>query len=160
MNQNKRIARNWLDYISAGDIEAICRITAPAWRMHGGLRGLPPGSEGVRKLFASFGPVRQNWSVEEVIAEGNKVVTHATNHCRQESFLGIPAKGRAQVFSATFIHIISDGLIMETWRHADDLNRLLQLGVKFVPEKEEDTKQLVRDIFSDTMKSLQKIRQY
>ena len=79
-------------------------ITAPTWKMHGGLPGLPLGPEGVRKLFGSFGAIQQKWTIEDVIAEGDKVVIRATNTCIQESFLGIPSRGRQQTFTATFIH--------------------------------------------------------
>ena len=52
----------------------------------------------------------------------------ATNSCVQESFLGVPAAGVRQVFTATFTFRISDGLVHEIWRNADDLGRLIQLG--------------------------------
>jgi acyl-CoA thioester hydrolase len=58
------------------------------------------------------------------------VAVRATNRCVQENFLGIPAHGRRQRFTATFIHTIIDGRIAETWRNADDLDRILQLGAR------------------------------
>lgn len=70
---NKIIARYWLEFISTGNIEAVCRITAPGWRMHGGLPGLPAGPDGVRKLFSSFGQIKQEWKLDAIIAEGDKV---------------------------------------------------------------------------------------
>jgi predicted SnoaL-like aldol condensation-catalyzing enzyme len=132
---NKIIARYWLEFISTGNIEAICRITAPGWIMHGGFPGLPPGPDGVRKLFASFGEIKQQWKISEIIAEGDKVVVRAINNCFQESFLGVPAFGRKQTFSATFIHRIVNGKIQETWRNADDLGRIIQLGARIVPSR-------------------------
>ena len=133
IEQNKIVAQNWLEFISEGDVEAICHITDPSWKIHGGLPGLPPGPEGVRKLFASFGPIQQEWTIEEIIADRDKVVVRATNKCLQESFLGVPSFGRQQIFSAIFIHRIIDGKIFETWRNADDLGRLLQIGGKIIP---------------------------
>jgi predicted ester cyclase len=100
--------------------------------MHGGLPGLPQGPEGVRTLFASFGSIKQQWTSEIVIAEGDYVAIRATNQCKQERFLGVPANGRTQVFTATFIHRIVDGMIVETCRNADDLGRVLQLGATIV----------------------------
>jgi hypothetical protein len=129
----KAIAIQWLQMVSAGDVEGICQITAPTWRMHGGLPGLPPGPEGIRILFASFGRIEQQWKIEDIIAEKEKVVVRATNYCQQESFLGIPSNGKPQVFTATFIFHIVDGMIWETWRNADDLGRVLQLGATIVP---------------------------
>ncbi len=133
IEDNKIIAQRWIELISEHKIEEICEITAPTWKMHGGLPGLPLGPEGVRKLFGSFGPIQQKWTIEDVIAEGDKVVMRATNTCIQESFLGIPSRGRQQTFTATFIHYITDGKIIETWRNADDLGRVLQLGARIEP---------------------------
>ncbi|MEH2105949.1 ester cyclase [Nostoc sp.] len=133
IEDNKIIAQRWIELISEHKIEEICEITAPNWKMHGGLPGLPLGPEGVRKLFGSFGPIQQKWTIEDVIAEGDKVVVRATNTCIQESFLGIPSRGRQQTFTATFIHYIGDGKIIETWRNADDLGRVLQLGARIEP---------------------------
>lgn len=124
---NKAIVQQFLEYVSQHRITEICEIVAPTWKMHGGPRGLSPGADGIRELFASFGPIEQKWAIEDMIAEGDKVVVRAINTCTQESFLGVPASGREQVFSAIFIHQIVDGKIVETWRNADDLGRILQL---------------------------------
>ena len=133
IEENRIIAQRWMELISQHKIEEICEITALNWKMHGGLPGLPLGPEGVRKLFGSFGAIQQKWTIEDVIAEGDKVVIRATNTCIQESFLGIPSRGRQQTFTATFIHYIADGKIIETWRNADDLGRVLQLGAGIEP---------------------------
>lgn len=132
--ENKRIAREWLDLISEHKIEEICQLTAANWRMHGGPPNLATGHDGIRQLFQTIGPVEQTWTLEDVIAEGDKVVVRAVNTCVQESFFGVPGRGRKQVFSATFIHRIANGRIQETWRNADDLGRIFQLGGKIVAE--------------------------
>jgi ketosteroid isomerase-like protein len=128
---NKTIARRWLELISQNDIKALCDMTAPTWTMHGGPPNLPRGEAAVHELFRTIGPVKQTWTVEDMIAEGDKVVVRAINHCTQESFFGVDAGGIEQVFSATFIHQIKDGKVTETWRNADDLGRLFQLGAEF-----------------------------
>jgi ketosteroid isomerase-like protein len=81
-----------------------------------------------------MGPVDQTWTIEDIIAENDRVAVRATNTCLQESFLGIPSGGRWQAFTATFMLRIADGMILETWRNADDLGRLLQLGVRIEPQ--------------------------
>ncbi len=126
----KSLAIRWMDLISEHRIEEICEITSSEWKMHGGPMGLPVGPEGVHELFRTIGPVKQQWTIEDVIAEGDKVVIRATNTCYQDSFFGIPSHGRVQRFSAIFIHRIAEGKIAETWRNADDLGRLLQLGMR------------------------------
>lgn len=133
MEENKRIARRFLELVSEHDVEALCGMVVPTWTMQGGPPGLPPGPDGLRELFRTFGEIDQTWTIEDVIAEGDKVVVRAMNRCLQESFLGVPSHGQWQTFSAMFIHRISDGRIVETWRNADDLGRLLQLGARIEP---------------------------
>jgi predicted SnoaL-like aldol condensation-catalyzing enzyme len=133
IEDNKRIARRWLELISAHDIEEISRMTSPAWTMHGGPPQLPTGPDGVRELFRFIGPVDQTWTIDDLIAEGDKVVIRATNSCLQENFFGIPCRGIRQTFSAMFIHRIVDGKVIETWRNADDLGRMRQIGARIEP---------------------------
>lgn len=68
-----------------------------------------------------------------MIAEGDRVAVHATNRCVQDSFLGVPAAGIEQVFTATFVFQILDGQVHRIWRNAADLQRLLQLGARILP---------------------------
>lgn len=133
VEENKVLARRWIDLISAHDIAGLCELTAADWSMQGGPPGLPRGHEGIAALFRSIGPVEQTWTIDDVIAEGDRVVIRATNRCTQESFFGVPASGKEQVFSAMFILRIRDGKVAQTWRNADDLGRLLQLGARIVP---------------------------
>lgn len=91
--------------------------------------GLPSRHEGIRVLFEEIGEVEQAWTIEDVIAENDKVVVRATNTCMQETFFGVPGTGITQVFSATFILQFADGLVRNTWRNAADLQRLFQLEV-------------------------------
>ena len=133
VEQNKRIAQRFLHLVSEHDVEALCGMVAASWTMHGGPPGLSPGPDGLRELFRTFGAIDQTWTIDDIIAEGDKVVARATNRCEQESFLGVASHGRRQTFSAIFIHRIADGTIVETWRNADDLGRLLQLGARIEP---------------------------
>src|SRR3954471_4387952 len=119
LERNKALARRFLDLVSAHDVDAMTELTAPTWTMEGGPPNLPAGPEGLRQLFATFGRIEQTWTVDLVIAEDDLVAVRATNHCRQDSFLGVPGNGRTQVFTATFVHRVADGLIQQTWRNAD-----------------------------------------
>jgi ketosteroid isomerase-like protein len=136
MSANKALACRFLDLVADHDLDGLTALVAPAWTMHGGPPDLPAGPEGLRQLFATFGRIDQTWTIEDGIAEGDRVVVRATNTCRQDSFLGVPSHGRTQVFTATFTHRIADGLIQQTWRNADDLGRLMQLGARIVPGPE------------------------
>jgi predicted ester cyclase len=137
VENNKTIAKRFLELVSEGNVEEVCQVVSPSWKMHigSGKAELPYGHEGIRKLFESFGEIKQQWIVNDVIAEENKVAVRATNHCLQQSFLGVPSHGRPQTFTATFIHRIVNGKIQETWRNADDLGRVLQLGAEIKPQE-------------------------
>jgi ketosteroid isomerase-like protein len=124
----KALAVSWLEQVSRHDIDAMLATTTADWRMHGGPPGLVTGPDGIRSLFEHIGPVRQEWTVEDVIAEGDRVLVRATNRCEQESFFGLPAAGTVQVFTAMFLFRVVDGRVAEIWRNADDLGRYLQLG--------------------------------
>jgi hypothetical protein len=123
----------WINLISDGDVDAMSRPITPSWRMYGGPPGLPTGPEGLHVLFATIGPIDQKWTMDDVVAEGDRVVVRATCSCEQESFFGVLARGTRQIFTATFVFRIEDGLIAEVWRNADDLGRLLQLGARIEP---------------------------
>jgi predicted ester cyclase len=122
--------------VSAHDVDALCALVADDWTLHGGPPGLPRGREGLRVLFESFGPIEQRWTVQDVVVEGDRVVVRATDLCRQEHFLGVPSHGREQRFAAMFLHRIEEDRIAETWRNADDLGRLLQLGARLEAKPE------------------------
>jgi len=134
IEENKKIARRWIDLISQHKLDEICRMIAPEWKMYGGPPNLPHGVEGIRELFRHIGEVEQTWTIEDIIAEDDRVVLRATNTCVQESFFGLPGCGIVQKFSAMFILKIAGGKIIETWRNADDLGRIFQLGGHIRPE--------------------------
>ena len=134
IESNKKIAKQFLDLVSEGNLDEMRKLIDTGWRMHIGLGPvhIPAGHDGLKKLFESFGKIEQQWTVDDIIAEDDKVVVRATNKCIQESFLGVPSYGIPQIFTATFVHRIVNNKIVETWRNADDLGRLLQLGAEIV----------------------------
>jgi len=125
---NKAIAGRFLDLVAAHDIDGLSGMVTPTWTMHGGPPNLPTGPAGIRALFGTFGRIEQVWTINDVIAEGDKVVIRATNWCVQDVFFNLPAAGIEQVFTATFTFRIEGGMVAEIWRNADDLGRYFQLG--------------------------------
>ena len=127
---NIQLATSWLHWIETADVEAMLLTASADWQLHGGPPNLPSGAAGLRDLAAHLRDVEQIWTVDDVIATGDRVVLRATNACVQPSFLSVPAGGVQQVFTATFTFRIHDGIVHEIWRNADDLGRLLQLGAR------------------------------
>ena len=56
---NERLAVRWLELVSAGEVDELCRMTDASLTMVGGPPGLPAGPDGVRALFATFGEITQ-----------------------------------------------------------------------------------------------------
>jgi steroid delta-isomerase-like uncharacterized protein len=69
-------------------------------------------------------------SIEDLVAEGKKVVAHWT-WCgtNQGEFQGIPPTGKQVTGSGISIQRIADGKIAEAWVNFDTLGMLQQLGV-------------------------------
>ena len=82
-------------------IAALTALISPTWTMEGGPPDLPAGRGGLRVLFDHIGGVRQRWMIDDVLAEGDKVVVRATNHCEQDSFFGHPGRGISTVRTDT-----------------------------------------------------------
>ena len=129
---NKATARKFMQFVSEHNLEELCKMITPTWTMYGGLPNLPKGQEGMHKLFEHLRLVKQVWTINDIVAESDKVVVRATNTCMQDESFGIPVKGKQQVFTAMFMHKFVDGKIDETFRNADDLGRVFQLGGQVV----------------------------
>ena len=95
-----------------------------------GLGGLKDVLRGMRAAFPDM-----HWTVEEQIAEGDKVATRFewTGTHRGE-FLGVPATGRAVKVWGVVIDRLEGGKIKDTRIIMDSLGLMLQLGV-FPPPK-------------------------
>ena len=78
-------------------------------------------------------------TVEDVIAEGDKVVTRYTvrgTHQGETEDIG-PPTGRQLELEGITIHRVEDGKIVEEWNQYDNLSTLQQLGLAPEPGEEE-----------------------
>ena len=68
--------------------------------------------------------------LEEVIAEGNKVVTSGTfSGTHKGELMGIPPTGKRVKFSVIHIDTLLDGKVTEHWGQADVFGMMQQLGI-------------------------------
>lgn len=117
--ENKAIVRRWsAELFNQGHLEVADEIVAPTYRRHD--PGDPFVVEGPEDLKHLVSMLRAHVpdlhiSVEDVIAEGDKVVTRYTG-----------AQGKV---SGIQIFRLVDGKIVESWANRDELGALRQRGV-------------------------------
>jgi steroid delta-isomerase-like uncharacterized protein len=100
--------------------------------------GQEQGREGLKEvlgmLFAAFPD--QHWTIEELIAEGDKVVNRFTwRGTHRGKFMGIPPTGRKVEVKGVVIDHIAQGRIADTRILMDNLGLMQQLGVVPAPEQ-------------------------
>ena len=118
MNQKKRAV---LDEVF--DLNVVDHFAPP---------GTPGGLEGARQtlgMFLSAFP-DLHFTVEDLIAEGDKVVARATlSGTQQGTFMGVPATGKRVTITGIDINRFVGGKSVEHWLEADFLGLMQQLGV-------------------------------
>jgi steroid delta-isomerase-like uncharacterized protein len=90
-----------------------------------GRDGLVEVLKGMRSAFPDI-----HWTVEETIADGEKVATRFTwTGTQKGAFLGIPATGRSVSVKGVVIDRVVDGLMTDSRILMDTLSLMQQLGV-------------------------------
>ena len=130
---NKALVRRFVDEVqSAGNTGLIDEICSPEFVNHSTPPGTPADREGIKIVTAIF---RRSFpdsyfTVEDMVAEGDKVATRKTFHGTHEGdFMGIPPSGRTVTMGLIDIVRISEGRVVEHWSMGDSLGMMRQLGV-------------------------------
>jgi steroid delta-isomerase-like uncharacterized protein len=134
---NKALARrSWEEIVNERNPDAIEEIYPPDLVWHEpdqDLLGYEQARQFVSSFFRGFPDI--NITVEDVIGEGEQVVTRytirGTHHGETEEF-GPPTEKQMELKGIT-IHRFEDGKIVEEWEAYDNLSVLQQLGL--VPEE-------------------------
>ncbi len=118
--------------LNRGNLAAAEQLVHPEFLNHEAAKGRPRGPEGMRQtvswLHDAFAQL--NFTVHDVIAEGDKVVVRCVMSGRHTGeLMGLPPTG--QSFSVQHIHIfrIADGKLVEHWANRDDMGAMTQLGL-------------------------------
>jgi steroid delta-isomerase-like uncharacterized protein len=132
--ENKAFMRRFYEGVfNQKNLAAIDDFLAPNFFNHSASQlGLVSGDlEHVRQFV---GAVMQSfpdlhYTVEDMVAEGDKVVTRLTlSGTQQGDFMGIPATGKHATVSDIEIFRIAGGKAVECWVQVDFLGLLQQLG--------------------------------
>jgi steroid delta-isomerase-like uncharacterized protein len=133
--ENKELARRFMDEVwNKGNLDFIDEVTAPNHVSHDpaspeGMGGGVEGSRRFTEVYRSAFPDIQ-MTVEDVIAEGDKVVTRWTARAtHQGELMGIPPSGNRVEVTGISIDRIEGGKVVETWSNYDALGMMQQLGV-------------------------------
>lgn len=140
--QNKAIVRDRIngEMISQNRLDLVDELFTESFVNHSAPPGLPTDREGVKMFFgalhAAFSGLHV--TVEDQVAEGDKVVTRKTFHgTHTGDFFGVPATGRTISFKLIDILRLVDGRGTDHWNVVDQLGLLRQLGA--IPEPEPAT---------------------
>jgi predicted ester cyclase len=130
---NKALVRRFVDEVqSGGNIDLIDEICSPEFVNHSAPPGVPPNCEGIKILTSMFrGAFPDSYfTVEDMIAEGDKVATRKTFHgTHRGEFMGISPTGQRVSIELIDIVRIADGKVVEHWSMGDNLGMMQQLGV-------------------------------
>src|SRR5947199_2373542 len=131
--ENKGLIRRFYEEIDKGNLEAMDELVAEGYINHSPppFPGLAPGREGLKQAFRIFWEATPGrHQIEDQIAEGDRVVTRLTAYGNHEGDLpGAPRTGNELKMTATVIHRIESGKLVEKWSDKDALSFLQQIGV-------------------------------
>ncbi len=134
--ENKTIAQRFNEDVwGKGDEAALEELLDSDFVDHDALPGQSPDREGHKQILAAFRSAFPDLHVttEDMVAEGDKVVTRWTAHgTHQGELLGIAPTGREVRIKGIDVLRIAEGRIVERWAQFNDLEVMQQLGA--VPE--------------------------
>jgi predicted ester cyclase len=140
--ENKALIRHYYEEIDAAakderGASVLDDFIAPIFLNHDPSPGFTPDLEGLKQAYNHFLAANPDGYhvVEDMIAEGDKVVTRLSAYGTQTGELfGIPPTGKQVSMTAIAIHRIANGKIVEHWSELDNLGLMQQLGVVASPE--------------------------
>jgi steroid delta-isomerase-like uncharacterized protein len=130
--ENKALARRSWEIVNQKNLDLIEELYAPDLLWHepdGDIHGYEQAKQSSSNYFAAFPDLTH--TVEDVIGEGDKVVTRYTirgTHKGATEDFG-PPTGRHIELEGISIHRFEDGKIVEEWEQYDNLSVLQQLGL-------------------------------
>jgi steroid delta-isomerase-like uncharacterized protein len=136
--ENKALIHRFFEAFNAGDLDGVAAVFDPNAVVHNSGAPDPLNLEGFKQLAAVFLAAFPGGkhSIEDMIVEGDKVVTRITYRgTHTGDLMGIPPTGKQVATSAMTIDQIANGKIVETWRLFDQMGMMQQLGVIPAPEQ-------------------------
>ena len=141
--ENKSLTRRFLQEVfSEGNLEVVDKLFAENFVLHDPtmpeeVRGLE-GIKGYVGMYRAAYP-DTNFTIEEQIAEGDRVATRWTGRgTHQGELMGVAPTGSNVEVSGILFDRVSNGKIEESWVVYDALGMMRQIGAIPAPEQSED----------------------
>ena len=129
-----------LQLVSEGDARGAAALYAPACLNH----GRPVDREDIARIFESIVALHEQFTIQEIIGEGDWVACRAIVTGKHATKPDIPVGGgvysmaqpTGKEYSIQHIHLykVVDGMIVEHWANRDDLGAARQLGLELGPK--------------------------
>jgi steroid delta-isomerase-like uncharacterized protein len=137
--QNKAVVRQLIEQVfNQGNMAMMDELVAADFVEHEEMPpGIPEGREGVELMTGMLRGAFPDFqaTIEELIAEGDKVVLRMTWSGTQEGeFMGIPPSGKRFTIAVIDIMHMDGGKIAEHWGLMDMMGMMQQLGAMPAPE--------------------------
>ena len=132
LEKNKAIVRGYLyEVVNKGNLAAVdTYFSADAVFNSRPAKAQLALTQAVRQAFPDF-----RLTIEDQIAEGDKVVTRVTfSGTHSGEFGGIAATGKQVKYSGIAIDRIVDGKVVEMWHVAETLSLFQQIGARLSAE--------------------------
>lgn len=133
--ENKTLARRSWEIVNQHNPDLIDEMYAPDFVWHErdqDIHGSEEAKQFVSTFFDAFPDL--NVTIEDEIAEGEKVVTRWTIHgTHQDELMGIAPTEKQIELQGITIHRIEGDKIVEEWERYDNLGMMQQLGVVTEP---------------------------
>jgi steroid delta-isomerase-like uncharacterized protein len=129
---NKRIMHRFTEFINSASEKLAAELISPNAVFH--VPGRPEPLQGPAGYLEIIGMMRVGfpdiqWTLEEMIAEGDKVAARFTMRgTHQGTFFGVPPTGKKIAVSAMNFYRLSDGQFVEERGQPDLLGLLQQIG--------------------------------
>ncbi len=130
---NKALVRRYVEVLNGNNLPTD-EFVDPNFIYHNPgqpqVKDLASLREFVAMAYRAF-PDQQS-TIEDIIAEGDKVAYRYSIHCTHlGDFMGIAATGKRITLTGIVIYRIFEGKIQEEWDYTDGLGLMQQLGVGF-----------------------------
>ena len=131
LEENKKIAMRLYELANAGDVDGIGDLISAEYEEHDPLPDQGTGREGALDRFVMITTaLAPRFTVEDVIAEGDRVVVRWTNSgTHVGDFAGLPPTGKTFSIAGIDVYRLEDSKLCEHWHVIDQLSMLGQLGL-------------------------------